>query len=455
MNTRPAALLLAVLGCTGLLNGVTGLSAQEPQPPGVRLGLVYENEPRPALGVQPFAGSFGGVSAAKEVEDIISRDLVNSDRFQVLDSLPDALVGGTVDYALWDRIGASWLVTGSLEGVGDGYVLVVELHDVLYGVTQESGRFRIPDAQAEDFRMAVHRVSDAIVFWATGDRGMAASRIAFSMTDGQGGQDLYMVDSDGEEFARLTSHRSIVLSPAWSPNAGRLAFTSYRSGLPRIHLLDLETRTEAMMEPVLGLGDYITPAFHPDGRQLAFAVTGNARSGIFLYDIDRDCCLANLSGGPHYDLSPTFSPDGARFAFNTNRFGTAVPQVLVASARGGGAETLSPYQYGEGGYYSAPDWSPRGDLVAFHGRLERGSYQIFVADLADGGRRLRRLTADGNNEDPSWAPDGRHIVFVGDRSWGRGLFVVDAASGRVRILVAGRDVGPPDWSPPIAASDPG
>ena len=107
---------------------------------------------------------------------------------------------------------------------------------------------------------------------------------------------------------------------------------------------------------------------------------------------------------------------------------------------------LSPYEYGEG-YYAGPDWSPRGDLVAFHGRIDRaGRYHILVADLVDGGRVLRQLTTEGNNEAPSWAPDGRHMVFVGQRSWGTGLMIVDVSTGRVRSLVGSRRVDLPDWS---------
>ena len=440
------ALATALAAALATLLPLSPLAAQEEEFPGVQLSLIYENEPRPALGVQPFTGSFGGVAVAWEVEEIVSVDLANSDRFQVLDSLPDALVGGTVDYILWDRIGATWLVTGRVEGAGDGFVLVLELHDVLYGTTERSGRFRLPDTESPDFRMAVHRASDEVVRWATGSPGMAASRIAFTMTDAQWNKDIYVIDSDGANLTRLTSHRSIALLPAWSPDASRIAYTSYQSGLPRIYIMDLASRSEDMLGAELGEGDYITPAFHPNGRELAFAVTGSARSGIFTYDISRDCCLANLTGGAHYDLSPTFSPDGSRLAFNTNRFGDAVPQIMVMRSSGGAAETLSPYAYGEPGYYGAPDWSPRGDLVTFHGRVERGSYHILVADLATSGRKLRQLTSEGNNEDPSWAPDGRHIAFVGERSWGFGLFVVDVASGRLRLLVAGRNVGLPAWS---------
>ena len=72
-----------------------------------------------------------------------------------------------------------------------------------------------------------------------------------------------------------------------------------------------------------------------------------------------------------------------------------------------------------------------------------------MADIEDRGRRLRQLTREGNNEDPSWAPDARHLVFVGTRDWGTGLMVVDTATGRVRMLLRGFDVRVPEWSPSL------
>jgi TolB protein len=436
--------------------GPQRLSAQD-QIPGVSLGLVYTGSYVPALAVQPFTGRFGGAGLAPEVESIVSTDLRNSDRFEMLDRLPDGFVRDQVDYALWDRLGAVWLVTGAVEGAGDGYVLLIELHDVVYGEVRERGRFRVPSPSDPDYRMAVHRASDEIVRWATGDPGMAASRIAFTMrsvrsSDGQTYNEVYLIDSDGENLHRVTDYQDMLTSPAWSPDGSRLAYTSWKSGLPRIYELDLATGRETMLPPVRGAGDYITPAYSPDGRTLAFSVLGSdARGGIFTYNVAEDCCLAYLSGGPFYDLSPTYSPDGRWMAFNTLRYGDGVPQVMIMPAQGGTAETLSPYAYGSGGYFTSPDWSPHGDLVAFHGRIERGRYHILVADLEDNGRVLRQLTSEGNNEDPSWAPDGRHLVFVGERSWGYGLLVVDATTGRVRPLLAGQRVELPDWSPAFPA----
>jgi TolB protein len=219
-----------------------------------------------------------------------------------------------------------------------------------------------------------------------------------------GNKELFIIDSDGENLRRVTSFGALVVSPAWHPAGTRIAFASEKGGGNwRIYELDLETGQERMIPPARE-GDHLTPEYHPDGRTLAFSVTAGTRSGLFNYDLERDCCLTQLAGARYYDLSPTYSPEGDRLAFNTNRFGDPFPQVMIMPERGGEAELLSPFEYGRGGYYTSPDWSPTNDLVAFHGRIRRGTYHILVADLADRGRRLRQLTWEGNNEDPSWAP---------------------------------------------------
>ena len=421
--------------------------------PGVTLGLLYETGCQPALAIQPFSGSLGGEASASRVEAIIARDLRYSDRFEIMDSIPPSLVSEAIDYQLWDQLGAVWLLSGALEGAGEGFVLVIELHDVVYGEVRRRGRFAVPDDMSNDFRMAVHSASDAIVEWIFDEPGMAASRIAFSRWTEDGNQEIYLIDSDGENFRRLTDYGNLTMSPAWSPDGMRLAFTSRKStGLPRTHELNLETGEERVFEPNRE-GDHITPTYTPNGRELAFAVTGGNRSGIFRYDLARDCCLTQVSGGRWDDLSPSFSPDGVRMAFNSNRLGTDHPQIYVMPAAGGEADLISPYLHGQEGYYTSPEWAPMGDYVAFHGRVSRrGRYQILVADVSDQGRRIRQLTWEGNNEDPSWAPDGRHLVFVGRRDWGTGLMVVDTATGKYRMLLRGFDVRVPDWSPALATT---
>lgn len=196
----------------------------------------------------------------------------------------------------------------------------------------------------------------------------------------------------------------------------------------------------------------MSPAYHPNGREIAFGLLGLNRTGLWSYDIERACCLTHLQGGRWEDVSPTYSPDGRRVAFQSNRLGTANPQIYVVDVRGGEPDLISPYVYGpSAGYYTSPDWSPTSNRVAFHGRVTRaGNFQILVAEVEDRGARVLALTAEGTNEDPSWAPDGRHLVFAGERSYGFGIFVVDAASGRIRLLLPSIRGRIPDWSPSLA-----
>ncbi len=415
---------------------------------------MYESEYQPTLAVKPFSARSGASDVAGRVESILARDLGYSDRFRMLERLPSSLTGEAgVDYSLWDDLGVVWLVSGEVEPAEDGrHLLEVAVHDVVYGEARERARFLLPPVDDPDFRMAVHAVSDRVVEWVFDEPGMAASRIVFSLGRGEGSertQELYVVDSDGENLRRLTDFGSITLSPAWSPDGGRVAYTSFKSGQARLYEMEVATGRERALEPGIG-GQHYTPTYHPSGERIAFSVTGERRTGIFEWNVERGCCLANLAGGRWDDLSPTYSPRGNRFAFNSNRLGTATPQIYVAPTAGGDADLLSPYAYAAGGYYTSPDWSPTGDRVAFHGRVRRGRYQILVADLEDRGRRLRQLTWEGNNEDPSWAPDGRHLVFVGERSDGTGLYVVDGATGRLRALLTGMRVRVPEWSGSLA-----
>jgi len=444
-----AAFLL--LGC--LLPG--GVGAQEGRDtfPGIRLGLIYETSYEPVLAIKPFGSRFGGGGLGSQAEAIIARDLRYSNRFVIMDSLPSSLLGEGVDYRLWDQLGATWLLTGQVEALGEGYVLVLALHDVVYGEIKEQERFSLPDPVSEHFRMAVHRVSDRVVQWIFNEPGMAASRVAFSRTLADGAMELFLVDSDGENLRRLTSKGTISKSPAWHPSGDKLAYVHYRDWeAGKILELDFRTGRERVLDPGRE-GQQVTPSYHPNGREVAFGLFGNNRAGLFSYDWERNCCLTHIQGGRWEDISPTFSPDGSRIAFNSNRLGTNIPQIYVVSSRGGQADLISPYSPGVAGYFTSPAWSPIGNRVAFHGRIQRyGRYQILVAEVAARGARVLQLTADGDNQDPSWAPDGRHLVFAGERSYGFGLFVVDAATGRIRTLVPNVRAQTPEWSPSLADS---
>jgi len=459
---RPTLLAKALPRALPAVAAATGLAAQEEERgiPGVELGIVVEDRYVPPVAVRPFTLLIAGDDAlGREIELILARDLDHSDRFAVRDTLPAEFAGGAVQYALWEQFQVDWLVAGTLEGdaTGEGRILTVELHDVVYGSLHERERFVLPEPGSADFRMAVHAVSDALVEWVSGERGMAATRVVLAMRafGEERGKELYVVDADGENLQRLTWDQSIVASPTWSPDGTRIAYTSWKSGVPRLYERDLETGRDRELVPG-GHGHQLTPSYHPDGHTVAFSVIGAEPNGLHTYNIRDGCCMARLGGGAYHDISPGYSPDGTRLVFNSNRLGVATPQVYVRPAGSGSAELLSPYRFGEGGYFADPDWSPGSSKVAFaggiRGRRQANRYNILVADFEKGDNRLVQLTREGNNEDPSWAPDDRHIVFKGTRSYGTGVFIVDAATGRTRILVANVLAEDPDWSPPLAGN---
>ena len=435
--------------------GATGSAAQEEEAaiPGVSLGFVYEGERIPPIAIRPFTG--GG--PASDIASIIATDLDYSDRFLVRDSLPAGVDTEGVQYSLWDQYGVDWLLTGNVTSEDGIAFLEIELHDIVFSSTRSRARFPIPPPGHEGFRLAVHQISDAVVEWVHGDPGMAASRIVFSMRPfgNPDSKELYIVDSDGEGLRRVTWDDDLAVSPAWSPDGMRIAYTSFKNGLPRIYELNLADGSERTVEGGTPGGQQFSPSYHPDGDRIAFwTLDQGGTKGISTYNIRDGCCLTRLISGHHQNIQPSYSRDGSRLAFLSNRLGSQTPQIYAMPGEGGDPELLSPYRYGQGGYFADPDWSPTADMVAFAGGIvdQRvyNQYDIFVHDIEKADNRIVKLTSEGNSEDPSWAPDGRHLVFAGVRSFGYGVFVVDTATGRTRLLVAGVRAEDTDWSPGLS-----
>lgn len=431
-----------------VLSAALPLSAQQDTtglPTGVRLGLIYQTLKRPALAMRPITGEFGVAGVAELIDTILRRDLDYSDRFEIY-AVPPQFQEGEVEYDAWNKLGVVYLVTGKVEAAEGGYELRVAVHDVVYGKVHQEQVFAIPATNAPDFRMSVHAVADEVVRWITGQPGHAASRIVFVRHNSDGRKDLMVVDSDGENLQRIATEQYGLMSPAWSPDGKRLAYSVMQEDGRWVVMERDLAGGQARVVSSRGSTN-MTPTYSPDGKRLVFSSENGRGLNLYEYDVQQRCCLRLLRSGPSADISPSYSPDGKRIVFVSDRLGR--PHIYEMSADGGDAKLLSPYVYGEPSSFFSPEWSPQGTLIAFHGALGRQAYQLMVLDASRPGSNVQQITNEGQSEDPSWAPDGRHLVFAGSRAAGTGIYVIDIATGRTRPLVLGGVFRLPSWSPAL------
>lgn len=411
-------------------------AAQEPARPGVSVRLTYDPGARPGLAVLPVVGPAGD-----SVRTILQRDLDYGDRVTVLaPTAAAALAGlaGRVDYEAARRAGAAGVVQSTLLPSG---ALRLALHDVAQGRVALVRDVALPAAAlSPDWRLAVHAAADEVERWATGVRGVAATRVLFVRD-----RRVWAVDSDGANARPLTDRGA--LSPAWHPaGTGFVHSTLSDQGAQQIVARPYAAAGGgAAGAPRVLAGNPVTnltPAVSPGGGTVVYAHGVEDGSDLFAVPIAGGAARRITVGRGSDNVSPTFSPDGQRVAFASGRSGH--PEVYIADADGTNVDLLTEFDPGPQNYRSNPDWAPDGRLVAFQA-LVGGQFQVMTVEVR--GRGVKRLTSEGRNEDPSWAPDARHLVLTSTRTGTSQLFVVDAETGRARQLTFGGSARMAAWSP--------
>ncbi len=295
------------------------------------------------------------------------------------------------------------------------------------------------DSLDRERRLAIHGVSDELEHWITGTRGIAQSRIVF-IDHGK----LKIVDSDGANIRTLPT-RGAALSPSWHPTGNTIVYVDADDVGTRIAQFDLRTmKSQLLAASPKGLN--ISPVYTRDGKSIVWA------SGM---DKPAELLLASANGGDakakrfvgrtgFETTSPTFSPDGKQVAFISPR--PLTPQVYIMNVDGTRLRLLTPVVAGKRSYRTSPDWSPNGEEVAFMQQM--GDFQIWTITVR--GRVMKQLTTEGENEDPSWAPDGRHLSITtrrGEIGGDRNIWILDTRTGRMRQLTHTNDARLSDWSP--------
>jgi TolB protein len=285
-----------------------------------------------------------------------------------------------------------------------------------------------------------HKFADMIIdLIGGGAHGIAQTKIAYIGERTPGVKDLYLMDYDGNDGHAVTAYRSTVLTPAWSPDGEKIAFTSFRRGPPDIEILSrLDNRPYTFERAG---GDTITPSWSPDGSKIAFASSRDGSSTeIYVADWNGKN-LRRLTMGKNANNSPVWNPKtGREIVFISDRSGS--PQIYVMDADGTNLRRVLE----EGGYADEPSWSPDGERIAFTWqRSKTSNYDIYIHELATG--KNVQITHDaGDNERPTWAPDGRHLAFQSSRNGSSQIFSMLLDGTVVRQITTNGKNTAPAWS---------
>ena len=287
-------------------------------------------------------------------------------------------------------------------------------------------------------RVIAHRMADDIVQAVTGHKGIASMRIVLA-GNRTGKKELYLCDSDGGDVRQLTGEGRIAIGPNWGPDGNSIVYTSYMRDFPDVCRIDLNRNQRTSLASYSGLNT--GASISPDGKDLALILSKDGNPELYIKNI-RSGKLTRLTNTPRAaEASPDWSPDGSQLVYASDQGGTGRPQLYTISRDGGTPRRIS----NRGTENVAPDWGPNG-LIACASRTG-GQYVIAVIQPASG--QMTYLVSDGADyEDPSWAPDGRHIVAARSIKYQSSIYLLDTVSDRpVALLQGNGNWYSPDCSP--------
>ena len=367
-----------------------------------------------------------------QISAIIKSDLQRSGLFRLIETNELVRESGNVNDAQWKSQGADAMVGGSLRRVDGRLEVRYRLRDTAKGADLAASALTV---NPQFIRLAAHRIADDIFEKLTGIRGPFATRIAYVAKSGNDYR-VEVADSDGENAFTAFRDTEPVISPVWSPDGTKLAYVSFNLKKPVVYVQELATRRRIAVANFKGSNS--APAWSPDGRKLAIALSRDGLTQIYQVNADGSD-LRRLTNSSAIDTEPCFSPDGQYIYFTSERNGS--PQIFRMNADGGDVRRVTF----NGSYNISPAISPDGKMLSYVSRREK-RYQVHVLDLATS--QELRLSDGPDDQSPSFAPNGRYIMYANETA-GRGNLAVVAVDGSARYTLSAKAsaIREPAWGP--------
>lgn len=456
--TTIAAVVTSVVALTAGVQQPT--PSQQPPPQQDQIRVVLEGPPGlpPRIAVPEFIALTNDaetVAAAKTIGQVLWEDLNFEREFYMVGrdtykTIPPPASLDEIPLDRWKEIGADGLLVGSVRKAGNGVTVQFRLIKVQTGQSAMAREYSGSSAsiQSPANRLYAHTIADEVHKQQIGLNGVARTKLAFTSdrdgdrikgpTDSRGVSNLYISDYDGAKQVRVTISRAQDISPVWSPDTRSIIFSSWRSGYQDLYVI-FPFGGPPIQNPTRGTADkqsYL-PAWSPDGTKIAFTSSRDGNPEIYISNPDGSG-IQRVTQHPTIDATPTWSPTGTQIAFTSDRSGS--PQIYIVNVDGTGLVKITSESACD-----RPTWSPSPfNEIAYSSRSGGGNI-IRIYDLRT--QSARALTDDiGNNESPSFAPNGRHVAFVSSRSGKDQIFTIARDGKDLRQITRVGANRFPNWS---------
>lgn len=391
------------------------------------------------IAIVPFGVSPSQI-LSESVWGVVSADLARSGRFDPLsesDMLSKPTSVKQVRYKDWRLLKMNAIVIGNIQQLSaDQYEVSFRLLDVFNETQMAGNKYVVKSAL---FRKVAHKISDIIYHKLTGIPGAFDTKIAYVMQEGEKKNKRYMLqisDADGHRPITILESRYPIMSPAWAPQADKLAYVSFEKKRAQIYVQNLRTGERALVSDFPRINS--APAWSPDGRKLAMSLSKDGNSEIYVKDMSTGV-FTRLTNNAAIDTEPEWSVDGRSIVFSSGRAGK--PQIYQVSAQGGTARRITF----QGAYNAGATYSPDGRQLALITDVD-GGFKVGIYDIAT--RSIKTLTNTRLDESPSFSPNGEMILYSTVEG-GKNVLAAVSIDGSVQQVLrfSAGSVKAPAWSP--------